>query len=240
VGAGTWQGKLYLVELGSGKHLSALDCGGVPVWAVAFSTCGRYVAASCRFRPEILLFDLDQIHQVAPPPVRTDKQREERWRELLSGDAARAHRAFVALANSSATVAFLDDKLRLPAKRKAQVERLVRQLDAEAFATRDRAEQQLSRLGREAEGALHRELAINPSAELRWRGARLLKPLEGPVAWARRGRVLDLLERIGTPQARALLEHISKEHAQGWQGVEAREALERLARRGLGKEANKP
>ena len=137
------------------------------------------------------------------------------------------------MAGSEKTVAFTKAKLFLSATRQKVLKALVRQLDDDEYQKREMGQKALRQAGRDAEPALRKALTGNPGLEQKRRIARLLKPLDHPKEWARRGRVLDLLERIGTKEACAVLKKLAKESPTGWFGVEAREALERIARRAV-------
>ena len=141
-----------------------------------------------------------------------------------------AHRRPVAARDLA--VRLLGDRLR-PTTQAAGAAALVRQLDADAFKEREAAENELRALGSRAEPALAAALAGQPSAEFRNRAERLRSALS-PTSAARgedlRGvRAVAVLEVIGTPEARKLLERLST----GEPGVRlTREAATALARLG--------
>jgi hypothetical protein len=170
------------------------------------------------------------------PAARSAAQRERLWADLLAAEAHRAYRALAALASSEGSGAFVARKLQPAApKVRRRIERLVEQLDAEDFQARQRAHDELAKLGAAAEAALRRALAGKPSVEVRRRAAALLKPLEAPAERVARGRVLELLERLGTPEARKLLQQLAEGAPTDWQRLEATEALGRIARRAAAK-----
>ena len=96
---------------------------------------------------------------------------------------------------------------------------------------------ELERLGRLAESVLRAALAppAAPSAELRSSVNRLLKSLgeDRPLTLEqqRERRAVRVLKQAGTPAAHELLEALAKD-SRWWTAQEAREALERLDRRG--------
>ena len=78
---------------------------------------------------------------------------------------------------------------------------------------------------------LHKALEGKPSLELRQRVEELLEKLEGPVTdpdRARQFRALQLLERIGTPEARQLLEKLAQGAPADRQSQFAAAAVKRL------------
>ena len=80
----------------------------------------------------------------------------------------------------------------------------IRDLDNDQFAVRQRATQELERLGPMAEPALRQVVAGQPNAEVLRRVNQLLARLEGPE-WLRQLRAVEVVEFIDTRDARALL-----------------------------------
>jgi hypothetical protein len=116
----------------------------------------------------------------------------------------------------------------------ARVQRLLVGLDSKSFAAREKARKELEELGDSAAAALGKALEEKPSLESRRRIQALLQRLRRPVANAetRRGlRALAVLEDIGTPEARKVLEALAAGLPAARLTQEARESLERLARR---------
>src|SRR5207248_7708112 len=102
-------------------------------------------------------------------------------------------------------VALLNKRVR-PARGKTlgagEVERLIADLDADSFPTREKASRELERVGKPAKGALAKALAAGPAPEKRRRLEELLDRLSraGPAPDALRpSRALEVLERVGTP-----------------------------------------
>jgi hypothetical protein len=107
---------------------------------------------------------------------------------------------------------------------------LAADLDSDQFAAREKAERELRDLGEQAGPALRKALNGQPSAEMQRRLEALLEqidPARSPEV-LRQGRALEVLERIGTPEARRLLRKL----AEGAPGVrltqDAAAALARL------------
>jgi RNA polymerase sigma factor (sigma-70 family) len=151
--------------------------------------------------------------------------------DQLGGDAETAHQAMGRLTRAPAqTVAWLRDHLwPVPS---AQVAQLIRDLDDEQFAVREQAEAALQRLLESAASALRQVLDGKPSAEVRRRVTRLLERLEegNTPAQLRSLRAIEVLERMGTPEARKGLEDLAKGIAGARQTQEAKASLIRLAR----------
>ena len=84
-------------------------------------------------------------------------------------------------------------------------------LDAESFGVREKAEQELEKLGDSAEPELRRTLAGRPSAEVCRRIERLLERSRTPTGKELQGlRAIEVLEYIATPEAQVVLKELSK------------------------------
>jgi HEAT repeat protein len=107
-------------------------------------------------------------------------------------------------------------------------------LDSEQFAVRERANEALEKIGDVAVPALRRKLAEKPSLEVSQRIERLLSKIEeqqiDPQS-LRALRAVEVLEHIGSPEAKQVLETL----ATGAEGArlsrEAKASLERLDER---------
>jgi len=101
---------------------------------------------------------------------------------------------------------------------------------------RNRAFQELSRLGELAGPELQAALAKTEALEPRQRIEGLLKRLEGPLQERekiRNVRAIEVLEEIGTPQAKSVLETLAKGAAAARETEEAKASLERLNARAM-------
>ncbi len=112
--------------------------------------------------------------------------------------------------------------------------RWIANLDSEDFNEREKAMAGLGGLGKAAEHSLKRALEDKPGLEARYRIEKLLESIEqgshGPE-YARSLRAVEILERIGSPEARRSLEALSKGAADADLTLEAKAALERLKKR---------
>jgi hypothetical protein len=132
-------------------------------------------------------------------------------------------------------VALLGEHLRPAAQvGAAEIARLLAGLESDRFAERQHAAQALERLGARAEAALRQALARKPVLETRKRLEGLLNKLVGPVTDPERlqeSRGAEVLEHIGTPEARQVLRALANGAPAAALTQEARTALERLAKR---------
>jgi hypothetical protein len=109
----------------------------------------------------------------------------------------------------------------------------LRDLDSDEFAVRQKAAQELERLGDAAEPSLQRTLQDKPSPEVRARVEQFLAKLD----WAssperlRLLRAIEALEHIGTPEAKAVLKTLADGAPEARLTREAKASLDRLAKR---------
>jgi hypothetical protein len=162
------------------------------------------------------------------------------WKELLQTDEAGTKQAYrhmrALIEKPDQAIAFLKARLK-PVDTPAIPERiakLIAELHSDQFKVRQNAFQQLEKLGVEAQPALQKELGTKPSLEVSSRLEQLLAKITGPavppeVLRAMRG--VEVLEQLGTEQARALLKDLAGGTAGFPITTEAQKALERLARR---------
>jgi WD40 repeat protein len=212
--AGGSDAVLHVWELASGQERLRFSPGSA-LRAVGFTADSRRLASGGA-DSTILVWDL--TNRFEDGQLRTanlsSEELEKCWDALASADAAKAGRALWTLAaDPGKSVPFLREHLRLAAadlqKRLTQVPQFLRDLDAQAFAVRDKAKTELTRLGTLAEPAVREALVKPPSAEARRSLEQLLKAYEaqGAASETLRGtRAVELLEQIGTREARAVLE----------------------------------
>src|SRR5262249_604692 len=149
---------------------------------------------------------------------------------------ARAYRAIRVLAAApEPTVSLLQKQLQpAAAPDPKQLARLIGALDADEFAVREKAMRTLENLGTSARPALRKALDGKPSAEARQRVERLLeRPDTLALTAGELGtwRGIEVLEHIGTPEARRVLEKLAAGDAGAQSSDGAKAALQRLAGR---------
>jgi RNA polymerase sigma factor (sigma-70 family) len=157
------------------------------------------------------------------------------WTDL-AGDLFRARQvSWVLIGSPGQTVPLLREKLQ-PVTLKvdgARIARLITELDDDQFAVREAAEKELDRLGEVTSPALQKALAGQPSPEVRRRLERLLdKQDEENLApeRLRARRSLDVLERIGTAEARQVVERLAAGTPEAWLTREAQATLQRFSK----------
>jgi WD40 repeat protein len=227
--ATTTDGKIYLWELASGHLRCRLSIPGNHHFdRLVFSPSGLLAAGG---RSIGRLWDWRAPWPQASGPL-SGEALDRLWADLGSLDAVTGHRAIVALAAvPEQAVQFLKQRLRPvePVTAK-EFDRLIAELDDKKYAVRERAAERLVVFAERAKLALQRALRAKPSLEMKRRIELLLPRLEGPPRPERlrllRGQ--EVLELLGTAQARRVLEDL----AGGLPGVaeteDARAALRRL------------
>ena len=200
-------------ELSTGKEIGQLKGHLGIVDALTFAPDGKSVATGGRDTTG-LVWELPKPATVAnskPPEVNL----ESRWKELAGEDAAKAYEAIWALAGAPGpAIAYLRDNLR-PAMfaNPEQIARLIGDLDSEQFEQRKKASLDLEKIGEAASPFLRKALEADPSAEVRKRIEEVLKKTDAatPRGEALRTlRAIEVLEAIGSPEAKAVLGSLAK------------------------------
>jgi WD40 repeat protein len=232
--AGDQAGNVYLWECGTGQLRGRFSTGTGSIDILAFRPDARALAVHASGASPWII-DLRSIPEARTRPIPTEDSGLAAECTHLSGeDACRAWQAMQVLAEvKDRAVRLLSKQIRLPAAVPAErIERWLRDLDSDTFAVRERATEQLRQVGRPARPALQRALAALPSPEAKRRIESLLD-LTGFAASPeerRTMRALEVLEEIGTPAARGVLERVAKGGDAG-PARTARAALQRLQRR---------
>jgi RNA polymerase sigma factor (sigma-70 family) len=224
------EGKESLVHLWdvlTGKKIAALAGHRGKVTSLAFAPNGRRLA-SASTDTTILVWDVAGL--TADRATQNEKALAPLWDDLAA-DAPRAYAAVcqgAAAGNDAVTV--LERKLKpIAGVDREKFNDWVRQLDSEQFADRERASQALANLGLAAEPLLRQTASRATSVEVRARVNRLLSRLE--TDGRRSLYALEILETIGSPQARRLLAQLAKGSADAPLTRKAAAALKRLERR---------
>jgi WD40 repeat protein len=163
----------------------------------------------------VYVWDMAQVpHE--PDLNLTAEALEQCWATLASSAAAQAYQAGWKLATSPPeTVAFLKQKLQpVPHKDATRVARLIGDLDSTTFIVRQKATTGLERFDELVEPELRAAMTPNRGLEFTRRLEALLKRIEQnrqPQSGERLQylRAFEVLERIGTAEARVLLQDLA-------------------------------
>ncbi|MGH7171716.1 MAG: hypothetical protein ACRELG_15680, partial [Gemmataceae bacterium] len=172
--------------------------------------------------------------RAAKPP--TGDELRTCWADLTDADASKAYRAIDRLTTAPRqAVTLLREHLRAvqPPDPK-HIHRLLTDLDSSSFAEREQATRLLQKQLDLAERFLKEELSNRPSLEVRKRIEQLLETALGPVTDSeqlRQLRSVEVLERIGSLEARRVLELLAKGAPAARLTGEAKASLKRISRR---------
>jgi WD40 repeat protein len=220
---------IHLWETATGKQLLRwnMDDG---INQVAISPDGKKVAAA--LMGGVTLFPIDPPQPDKLRPTVDDRAFEGLWTDLGGQDAEQAYRAVRSLSQASEDIPARIGKRLKPAD---SIVRWIADLDNDDFDRREAASKQLAALGPQAEPGLRKALDETKSAEVRSRIQPLLKALGEWVVTdpdtLRSLRAIWVLERIGTPEARAVLEDLAKGAPEARQTQEAKSAIVFLDKR---------
>jgi WD40 repeat protein len=211
----------------SGGHKGAILCA-------AISPDGKTIASGSA-DTTILLWNAADLQPKTPVADLGPKVLDRLWDDLRSDDAPTAYKAILALLSAPEKATGLIKNRVPPAQNPdpKHVQSLVTDLDDNDVSVREAASKGLGRLGEAIEPALRETLAATQSAEVRSRCERLLEALgkgELDADGLRRLRAVQVLEHIGSAEARAVLKGLAG-GAPGRLSREAKLALDVLDRR---------
>jgi RNA polymerase sigma factor (sigma-70 family) len=227
---------VYLGELATGKERHHFTGHRGRVTALAFTPDGKKLISGAE-DTTALIWDLTGGTAAGnkPPQPLSPSRLDALWADLAGQDAATAYQAVRALAaDPASSLAFLRARLRPAAAVDAKdVARRITELDSESFEVRERASRELQNYGEAALQAIRKALAGSPGPEARRRLEELVQRQEEETPSPQRLRALravEVLELVGTPESRAVLEALA-EGAPGARLTEdARAVLGRLPR----------
>jgi RNA polymerase sigma factor (sigma-70 family) len=181
---------------------------------LTFTPDGRRMATG---HPDSTILLWDVRLPAEPEDHLTAKELEGLWDDLADADAAKAWKAVWSLAEApKEAVPLLRGRIEpYPTAAAEETRRLLADLDHESFARREAATKRLAEMGLKAEPALRAALRAKPALEPRRRIERLLAALAKvpqPLSQEdlRHLRGLIVLEQIGSPEARRVLEAVAK------------------------------
>jgi RNA polymerase sigma factor (sigma-70 family) len=223
-----WKGDVQVYEVASGTERFVFKHEG-EITGLIFAPDGRTLVAASKEAP-IYVWDIAGKFGERPPAWDASATAKV-WSGLGAKDAVQAFATIRLLrANPDKAVAFLKERAKLPATPDAHMlEKLLADLGSDDFATREKAMATLTECG-EAVRFWLREEAAASSPEVRKRIGELLTRLDAPTpARLRLLRAAEVLEQLGTPEAKALLEAWVDGSAGATLAGEAKIALARLA-----------
>jgi WD40 repeat protein len=223
--------KIHLWDVATGREVAYFEGHQADVTALAFAPDGTQLVSGHR-DGTVLVWDLASLPRL-PALEMPPGGLKALWDDLASSDAAPAHRAAWTLAGyPERAIPFLQEQVRPAVAVDAnQVRHWIADLDSNQFAVRSAAVKELEKLGEQAGPALREALAGPTSAEVRKQAETLLhsRNTASSPEVLQRLRAVQVLERIGTPEARQVLEKLAAGAAATRETRDARAALERLS-----------
>ncbi len=222
---------IRLWNLSAVSRASRLDGHAGTVNGVALSLDGRCLVSASNDQTvrvwDLSLFRMDPMTRILP-----SRQIESCWLALGQADSRSAYEAMTELASApEQTVALIRQRIRPASAENAQrVSELIALTSHPRYSVREQASRELERLRDEAEPALRRALA-QAEPETRRRAEGLLKKIElrGTAPETLRAiRCVELLEQIGTADARQLLRELAQGAPDARLTLEAHASLRRL------------
>jgi hypothetical protein len=228
----TWEGEIAVVEIASGAIVDVWPAPGSPVQAFAFSADCRQLLTGHR-DSTALLWDL---HPGAKLTLAMQAMADDQLWDALAAEPTKAHTVVWTLAQAPERALRV---LRKPLLAEAepddqQIRRWINDLGKQEFAARQAATQQILTHSPLTEPHLRMALKDGPPLEMRRRIAELLKTIETdvpPSRYLRFERAFQILEMLGTPDARELLSELTKGPANSPRTRVARAALSRIQKR---------
>ncbi|MHB1424185.1 MAG: sigma-70 family RNA polymerase sigma factor [Gemmataceae bacterium] len=223
---------VHVWEAATGRLLRRFEGHPSFVGSVVFSPDGLTVASGAG-DSTILLWDItgrrpDGRWRAQPL---TPRELETCWTSLANEDAAKAYDAVWALvAAPEQAVPFLQKHLPpVPRPDAKIVSRLIAELDSDEFVVRQKATDELSKLGDAIAPALRDALQGKPSLEVRRRMQQLLdQTRDWTPQRLRDHRAIQALEHIGTRQAKEVLRALAEGAPEARLTEEAKATLHRL------------
>jgi hypothetical protein len=210
-----------LWQIATGQPVADLRGHAGMINAAAFSPDGKILATAC-YDTTVLLWDIElaQLYYL--------------WREMPDDTAEVEFSTRFMKVQPAKAMAFLRDHLHWAAQIEDQARRLIRDLNDPQFKKRDQATLKLQHLGPAVIPILRQTLQENVAAESRARIQLILERWPDRVESAtqfdpRRVQVaLGILERIGSAEARRIIEDLARGPAESIVTRDAKAAHERM------------
>ena len=225
--------EIRIRNLETAKEEFVFDPQADRLTSLAF-TPNRKALASATINGSVTLWDTSNAKPLDAPRPPTEQLMKAWWAELAGNDMLVVHRSIWGLiAHPVAAVSYIGERTE-PAKGpgRERIQRWLLDLDNDRFAVREEATKELQKTGPVVVATLKKHLATKLSPEARERVEKLIdkllvEPL--PAAEIRASRLVEVLERIGTADARAVLERLKTGDPDATLTMQAKAALARLS-----------
>jgi RNA polymerase sigma factor (sigma-70 family) len=223
---------IRLWEVATGAERCQFVGHSAAIRSGAFSPDGRKFYSGSE-DTTVLIWDVTgRVSEDRPQFVKLSRRELEDLRtDLAAADGHRAYRALWTLvaAQDQAVALFRDQPRPVSAADPQRVAKLLADLDSNAFDVREKATKELQKMGETSLSPLHKALASPPSLEVRHRIEQLLETLDdSPTEQIYKVRAVEVLEQIGSPEARRLLESLASGVPEARLTREAKASLQRL------------
>jgi WD40 repeat protein len=201
-------------DIATGRELVAFKGHTASLNAVAFSPDSKLVA-SASADTTALVWDFSKVERPAPlVKLLLPADIEQCWQVLATNDGGKAFAAICDLTTSpKESVAWIKESVKpTAAVEMKRIDELIAQLDDNQFKVREKATGELYKIGEPIVPALEKALAGNLTLETKRRLEEIRNRLTTRVLQGdrlRNYRAIEVLERIGTPEARQVLEELA-------------------------------
>ncbi len=198
--------------------------------ALAYSPDGKHLA-SASADTTVLIWDMVDSDRPGPTNLALDKS----WQALTTPDAIQGYNAILDLAAASKdSLPWIKDRLK-PAERidPKHVEGLIGRLDDGQFKIRQAATAELQKIGERALPVIDKALTGKPALETQLRLEETRKRVTGLLLLGERLqtiRAIEVLERIGSPEARQVLQALADRAPESLITTQSKGVLARLPR----------
>jgi WD40 repeat protein len=228
---------IFMWDTHTGTKLGELTGHGGAITSLAFGPDAQFLVSGS-FDTTSLVWDTADLCKAASPETAmlTDAQQNGHWEALAGADAAKALLSIRGLEVAPRDAVALFSRKLQPAESlpPGRLEELVKDLSNPVFETRQRAHEELERVGEVASPALKKVLSDRSPLDLRVRVEQLLADAatyQAPPDVLRALRALEVLEHIGTPEAREVVESMTKGAPGAWLTREAQATAARMDRK---------
>lgn len=239
---GDLAGSVRLWEVATGREMRKTEAHCGLVTTLSFSRDGEKLVSGSTDKTA-LIWDFRKLVRSFLPGDPPDKNAfDELWNRLASAAPAPAYRAIGMLASHpDESTPYLEKRIRsilFPAENE-RIQQLIRELDDDDFVIRNRAYRELRKLRTIAKPVLLKEMERTTSAEVKYRIQRILAGTENASRFTmederRMARLVHVLDMMGGPASRAMLQTIIDEFPSDRIIRDVRQTLARLEKAGDG------
>ncbi len=197
----------------TGKEIACFGEFNTDVFSLVFSPDGNSLVGGLR-DGTILIWDVSKHLKILPVQKLGEEDLQACWADLINGDVETVRQVHWTLVNGKKqSVPFMRGKLKPVALAdQGKIQKWIADLNSETFTIRQAAARELEKVGDQIQVPIQKALKEGPSLETRRRLEQILKTLPDVLGseTVRTIRAIMALERIGSPEAKAVLEALSQ------------------------------